>query len=173
MDILFRMLPSFNEWCLLVLFAIDFIWLILSWVSELEQNFNIVCYPLSWISAVSTWFVRMQWGLVVACGVLHEFIWPLVCSRLWSLCPVSSISFFKDRLPTMVNQNARDVCCWTSFQWFHIVCNPLVPASWRHYSDVIISTIASQITSLTIVYSTVYSGTDQRKNQSSASLAFV
>ena len=33
--------------------------------------------------------------------------------------------------------------------------------------------IASQIISLTIVYSTVYSGTDQRKHQSSASLAFV
>ena len=35
------------------------------------------------------------------------------------------------------------------------------------------STIASQITSLTIVYSTVYSDADQRKHQSSASLAFV
>ena len=33
--------------------------------------------------------------------------------------------------------------------------------------------MASQITGLTIVYSTVYSGADQRKNQSSASLAFV
>ena len=33
--------------------------------------------------------------------------------------------------------------------------------------------IASQITSLTIVYSIVYSDTDQRKHQSSASLAFV
>ena len=33
--------------------------------------------------------------------------------------------------------------------------------------------MASQITSLTIVYSTVYSGVDQRKHQSSASLAFV
>ena len=33
--------------------------------------------------------------------------------------------------------------------------------------------IASQITSLTIVYSTVYSGADQRKQQSSAPLAFV
>ena len=42
-----------------------------------------------------------------------------------------------------------------------------------HYSDVIIITMASQITNLTIVYSTVYSGTDQRKHQSSASLAFV
>ena len=33
--------------------------------------------------------------------------------------------------------------------------------------------MASQIASLTIVYSTVYSGTDQRKHQSSVSLAFV
>ena len=35
------------------------------------------------------------------------------------------------------------------------------------------SVIASQITSLAIVYSTVYSGADQRKHQRSASLAFV
>ena len=35
------------------------------------------------------------------------------------------------------------------------------------------STMASQITSLTIVYSTVYSGAGQRKHQSFASLAFV
>ena len=34
-------------------------------------------------------------------------------------------------------------------------------------------TMASQITSLTIVYSIVYSGADQRKIQSSTSLAFV
>ena len=33
--------------------------------------------------------------------------------------------------------------------------------------------VASQITSLTIVYSTVYWDADQRKHQSSASLAFV
>ena len=42
-----------------------------------------------------------------------------------------------------------------------------------HYSDVIISTMASQITSLTIIYSAVYSGAGQRKHQSSASQAFV
>ena len=33
--------------------------------------------------------------------------------------------------------------------------------------------LASQITSLTVVYSIVYSGVNQRKHQSSASLAFV
>ena len=42
-----------------------------------------------------------------------------------------------------------------------------------HYCDVIMETMASKITSLTIVYSAVYLGTDQRKHQSSASLAFV
>ena len=42
-----------------------------------------------------------------------------------------------------------------------------------HYNDVIMGAIASQITSLTIVYSIVYSDSDQRKHQSSASLAFV
>ena len=43
----------------------------------------------------------------------------------------------------------------------------------NHDRDVIVSTIASQITSLAIVYSTAYSGADQCKHQSSASLTFV
>ena len=42
-----------------------------------------------------------------------------------------------------------------------------------HHNDVIMSGVASQSTSITIVYSAVYSGTDQRKHQSSASQAFV
>ena len=42
-----------------------------------------------------------------------------------------------------------------------------------HYTDVIMGAIASHITSLTIVYSTVYSDADQRKHHSSASLACV
>ena len=42
-----------------------------------------------------------------------------------------------------------------------------------HYCDVIMGAVAPQITSLMIVYSTVYSDANQRKHQSSASLAFV
>ena len=42
-----------------------------------------------------------------------------------------------------------------------------------YYNDVIMTTIASQLTSLAVVYSTVYSDAGQRKHQSSASLAFV
>ena len=41
-----------------------------------------------------------------------------------------------------------------------------------HYSDVIL-TKASRITSLAIVYSTLYFGVDQRKHQRSASITFV
>ena len=45
---------------------------------------------------------------------------------------------------------------------------------WRSgYSDVIMSTMASQFIGFSIVYSIVCSGADQRKHQSSASLAFV
>ena len=42
-----------------------------------------------------------------------------------------------------------------------------------HYCDVIMGAMASQLTSLTIVYATVYPDAYQRKHQSSASLAFV
>ena len=43
----------------------------------------------------------------------------------------------------------------------------------NHYSDIIMRTMGSQFSSVSIVYSTVYPGVDQRKHQSSASLAFV
>ena len=42
-----------------------------------------------------------------------------------------------------------------------------------HNNDVIMGAMAPQIINLTIVYSIVYSGTDQRKHQSFASLVFV
>ena len=42
----------------------------------------------------------------------------------------------------------------------------------HHYCDVIMGRMSSQITSLKIVYLTVYSGADQRKHQSSVSLIF-
>ena len=56
-----------------------------------------------------------------------------------------------------------DLCFpWDNLYFFSLHCN-----------DVAMATIASQITSLTVVYSTVYSDADQRKHQSSALLAFV
>ena len=55
--------------------------------------------------------------------------------------------------------------CVTQPQWV----NSFVP----HYNDIIMSVIASQITGASIVYSAVCLRTDQRKHQSSTSLAFV
>ena len=53
------------------------------------------------------------------------------------------------------------------------VTSVLCTKSRWHYGDVTMSTILSQITSLAIVYSTVYSWRRSKKHQSSASLAFV
>ena len=50
---------------------------------------------------------------------------------------------------------------------------PSMEIKQKHYNDVIVTTMASQITSLTVVYSTGYSDADQRKYQNSVSLAFV
>ena len=56
-----------------------------------------------------------------------------------------------------------------SKQWFDAFRKRAV----SHYSDVIMSAMASQITGISVVQLTVCSGADQRKHQSSASLAFV
>ena len=76
-------------------------------------------------------------------------------------------------------------CCLTApthylNQWLLIITQVLwyshegnFVGKCQHYDDVIMTTIASQITSLTVVYSIVYSDADERKHQSSASLAFV
>ena len=55
--------------------------------------------------------------------------------------------------------------------WGHSRCRRAVDSS--SYNDVTVKATLSQITSLMIVSSSVYSGADQRKHQSSASLAFV
>ena len=75
---------------------------------------------------------------------------------------------------------------WHSLLEYNTILNALTGDLWGvfsgffgekiprdHCSDVIMGAMASQITSPTIVYSTVYSGADQRKHESSASLAFV
>ena len=62
---------------------------------------------------------------------------------------------------------------WALWYTRHCLSASGVTMKVLHYNDVIMSTMASQITSLTIVYSTTYSGPDQRKHQSSALLAFM
>ena len=57
--------------------------------------------------------------------------------------------------------------------WLSLAHNYCSKCHKIHHNEVIMSAMVSQITSLTVVYSTVHSGSDQRKHQSSASLAFV
>ena len=59
----------------------------------------------------------------------------------------------------------RSVCCQTLYVHHTLFI--------LHYSNVIMGAMASQITSVTIVYSTVCSSADLRKRHSSESLAFV
>ena len=83
----------------------------------------------------------------------------------WSDQPAEIVSIVYGpycRLVTWLCCRVGNVCCC-----FGNMCNCL------HYIDVIMTTMASQITSLTVVYSIVYSGAGQSKHQSSASLAFV
>ena len=60
---------------------------------------------------------------------------------------------------------------WSTYLWRRSSASSHQPS--QHYNDVILGAMVSQIIRLTIVYLTVYSGADQRKHQSSASLDFV
>ena len=61
---------------------------------------------------------------------------------------------------------------WYMAATYHIRLTVMV-VDLDHNNNVIMGAIASQITSLTSIFLTVYSGADQRKHQSYASLAFV
>ena len=70
------------------------------------------------------------------------------------------------------NDKMLSVTSWDITQFLWVIVWDSNSFHSTHYCDVIMGTMASQITSLTIVYSTVYSDADQTKHQSSASLAF-
>ena len=130
------------------------------------------------------------WNNVVCVRIWHQFI--ITCSNCKNDLTVSMIIWFAQR------QIVSHICWfkyWTVFsilnkydvrfdcidKRYNKLCNdkrllyliPFLQKSVEHYDDVIMTMLASQITSLTVVYSIVYSGVNQRKPQSSASLAFV
>ena len=86
----------------------------------------------------------------------------------------SHVLLLENSTPQIV-QNGLNRCVSKTRRFFQ--CSSVLPSFKKkrkeHYNDVIMGAIASQITSPTIVYSFVYSDADQRKHQSSASLAFV
>ena len=91
-----------------------------------------------------------------------KIIWPANEERLvhWTIWPM-----------TVWPRDSKGISLSTQYLWdIFASCTFLAR---QHYGDVMISSMTSKITSLTIVYSTIYSGLDQRKYLSSASLAFV
>ena len=74
----------------------------------------------------------------------------------------SKIGIIHSKLLTDI---ATFVICFNLYQYMNNQLHPVI--------DVIMGAMASQITSLTIVYSTVFSAAGKKKHQSSASLAFV
>ena len=82
---------------------------------------------------------------------------PQLNTYWFKLCHVCVITVHPQNYTTI-----RTLWCFVTF-WSIL----------SHCSDVIMDAMASQITSLTSVYSIVYTGADQRKHQSSVSLVFV
>ena len=81
------------------------------------------------------------------------------------------IIFMKQHVFTSMGISRKGAFLRFQFTIFSMLCEWQILIA--HYNNIIMSAMASQITRLTIVYSSVYSGTDQRKGSSSASLAFV
>ena len=98
---------------------------------------------------------------------------------MWSVCAthVISIHSLKKRVFCVIINYHFIMVLMYLFRSQHsdhrLHWRPQIKTEIRHCIGVIMGTLASQITSLTIVYSVVYWGVGQRKHQSSASLAFV
>ena len=100
----------------------------------------------------------------------------LAASRITPEVPrdfVRVVGHFEHRLCTCLENEAAVEWCLTISHtvWYALLVNGLkiswvvcCPRSGPHYNDVTMGAMASHITSLTMVYSTIYSGTNQRKH---------
>ena len=117
------------------------------------------------------------------CGNLT--IAPVPAKQPWWIWINTSCEFIMNDCITTTKQSTTKPC---AYFLGYTVYSPVIAALFTkcntelsfafkeetsHYDHVIMDEIASQITSLKIVYSAVYLDADQRKHQSSASLAFV
>ena len=116
-----------------------------------ETTYNVM-FISQWQGAYTKWSLNNMHQSCHGESIDAPHGWPGACLDINIVLPGIGMSFMKMR--------------WMSDHPIFIMAIP-------HYSDVIMGTMASQITNLIIVCSTVYSGADQRKHQSSTSLAFV
>ena len=140
------------------------------------------------ISSVMPMLCLVHWSsvIIMTCAIFAER-WLKRCHAILMHGDDFRITDLCNRNPQVRASSAElwwFLCSWSTgsveqtveFEtpWRSCHCATNRYSLWHsHYNDVIMSAMAPQITSLTIVYSTVYSGTGQRKYQSSASLASV
>ena len=104
-----------------------------------------------------------EWHVLDLLSIDQSNLWTLYFTfqlNLSAICPNTLVTEWWSRF-------VQHIRCWAPKK----IGNGVWPI--YHFSDVIMSALASQITGVSIIYSTVYSGTDQRKHQNSASLALV
>ena len=124
---------------------------------------------------------------------LSEFLSLESWSLYWK-CALASISI---NASAIIYSISHEICwkfcnkfLWFGYNLYHSWCIPAkylliyIVVAWLaqgqlydypsvHYNNVIMSPVSSQITSVLMVCSTVYSGVDLRKHQSSMPLAFM
>ena len=156
-------------------------------VCDINDNRAILCYHLtSQCQIIFVYHSAIIWRSCRASPIgLMQTLTFLVCFQVNSPCIKASWPGNKSWDPKLLemwllvqqldNSNNKKIFV----RWIHRrPLNVLHTGLWKlirinHYIDVIMTTVASQITSLAVVCLTVYSDADQRKHQSSASLAFV
>ena len=141
-------------------------WLLCSYLTNRAQHWK----PEKWLaihqwgctSKFSTWTIAFfkcfyWWCSIKVQGKCHIYN----CADDSTICfSTSDINVWKN---ISIHRNSHLMF------WIESLASQAI----KHYIEVIMTTMTSQITSLTVVYSTVYSDAYQRKHQSSASLAFV
>ena len=136
-----------REWQGIILHSI---WLSL-WGSHIEgRKSHSWCNRASRLSCLQVMFIfhkLLKLIIINCCYLNHDIVFMIIKHFYLLSCSCSNCNIILSYWDTLM------------------ITGGLKPA---HYNDIIMGTIASQITSLMIVYSTVYSDADQRKHQSSA-----
>ena len=152
------------------------IWIWIDMIYDCDQGYLHINMDMNWYDI---WL----WPRLPPHQYGYELIWYMIVTKVTSTSIWIWIDMIYDcdqgYLHINMDMNWYDIWLWPRLPphqygyeliWYMIVTKV---TSTSHYNNVIMGAIASQITSLTIVYTSVYSDADQREHQSSASLAFV